>query len=75
MKEASHPPIFCDQCATLALAMLDGAPLCAKCLMAEVECKDAPLVNRIEPLRFDYIRFVFSPSRDADTLSHSTTTY
>ena len=42
-------PIFCDNCPTLAFAILDGAPLCETCLMKAVE-HDADL--RIEPLQF-----------------------
>ena len=29
-------PIFCDTCSCLALAELDGAPLCTDCLLSAV---------------------------------------
>lgn len=34
------PPIFCDNCSSLALATLDDAPLCAECLMAALAVAD-----------------------------------
>lgn len=32
-----EPPVFCEQCPNLALALLDGSPLCRKCTLAAVE--------------------------------------
>jgi hypothetical protein len=34
MKTESCVPVFCDDCNCLAVAILDGAPLCMKCLTA-----------------------------------------
>lgn len=42
-------PIFCDNCPTLAFAILDGAPLCEACLMKAVK-NNTNL--HIEPLQF-----------------------
>jgi len=49
----SKPPVFCDQCPLLALALLDGAPVCTECLAAALASEgiDA-LAGRVEPLRF-----------------------
>ena len=35
-----EPPIFCDECPGLAMAMLDHSRLCADCLMAAVRGRD-----------------------------------
>lgn len=32
-----EPPVFCEQCANLALALLDESPLCRTCTLAAVE--------------------------------------
>jgi len=32
----NRTPIFCDECSSLALAELDGAFLCARCLLGVV---------------------------------------
>ncbi len=53
MAPISRPPIFCDDCASLALATLDDAPLCAKCLQALLSRSDSATLKRIEPLQFD----------------------
>ena len=46
-------PIFCDNCSALALAELDAAPLCEKCLAKAVDRIDGiHLASRIEPLKF-----------------------
>jgi hypothetical protein len=52
----SHPPIFCDDCASLALAKLDSAPLCASCLYKALK-RNAGLgiIEKIEPLEFENI--------------------
>jgi hypothetical protein len=34
------PPIFCDNCSSLALATVDDAPLCAECMMAALALAD-----------------------------------
>lgn len=48
MVEINRPPIFCDQCPKLALAKLDGAPLCSTCLIRKID--GAPqLIEKIEP--------------------------
>ncbi|MCP4677309.1 MAG: hypothetical protein GY854_17705 [Deltaproteobacteria bacterium] len=48
-----HTPIFCDNCSSLALAELDTAPLCERCLLAAVrESRDLHLIKRIAPLPF-----------------------
>jgi hypothetical protein len=45
------PPVFCDECSSLALAELDGAPLCLACILAALEREAEPaLAGRIEPL-------------------------
>jgi hypothetical protein len=53
MSPISRPPIFCDDCASLAMATLDDAPLCAKCLQAQLNRSDSKLLHRIEPLHFE----------------------
>ena len=45
------PPVFCDQCPLLALALLDGDPICGECLLAAVARGGAAALDgRIEPL-------------------------
>ena len=53
MNEHQDVPIFCDNCPELALALLDGAPLCDRCLK-RVVLNDSSLgsMEKIEPLRF-----------------------
>lgn len=47
-----EPPIFCNHCPLLALALLDGEPVCAECLAAEVAHEGVEaLCVRVEPLR------------------------
>ena len=60
----SYPPIYCDECATLALATLDGAPLCSKCLLEVVHNGDPAIIGRIEPLAFDTTSFTALTGRD-----------
>ena len=50
MTSISKPPIFCDDCASLALATLDDAPLCAKCLQKILDRNQGKLMDRIAPL-------------------------
>ena len=33
----STPPIFCEQCPDLAMAVVDGSTLCLRCMMAELK--------------------------------------
>ena len=49
MDKLKELPIFCDNCPTLAFAILDGAPLCEACLMAAVKHGE---MSKIEPLAF-----------------------
>ena len=53
MAPISKPPIFCDDCASLALATVDDAPLCANCLQARLSRSEIRATARIEPLQFD----------------------
>ena len=47
------PPVFCDNCPLLALAEFEGAVLCTKCLLAEIESRRDPgLIDQVKPLRF-----------------------
>jgi hypothetical protein len=44
-------PIFCDNCANLALAKLDDAPFCLRCLLAVIKKSDNPsLIKKTQPL-------------------------
>jgi hypothetical protein len=53
MKALMELPIFCEQCATLALAILDEAALCEACLMKQVDSHNRVLsAMKIEPLQF-----------------------
>ena len=53
MNKIHELPIFCDNCATLALAVLDGSPLCEHCLMEAVHrSKDREISLKIAPLQF-----------------------
>ncbi|MDD5306425.1 MAG: hypothetical protein PHU25_03810 [Deltaproteobacteria bacterium] len=40
-----EPPIFCDECPKLAMAVLDHARLCADCLLAAVRGRDESWVK------------------------------
>lgn len=45
--------VFCDNCAALAVAELDRAPLCMSCLLEELkrgEPQHQPATHRISPL-------------------------
>ena len=47
------PPLFCDNCSSLCFAELDGAILCAECLLAAVADEgDTGLLRRIVPIEF-----------------------
>lgn len=47
------PPIFCDNCSSLSFAELDGAILCAKCLLSAIAAAaDPTAVRRISPIEF-----------------------
>jgi hypothetical protein len=65
MLTMSYPPIYCDECATLALATLDGAPLCAKCLLEVVQNGDPAVIGHIEPLAFDTTSFTALNTRES----------
>ena len=69
MGPTHHPPIFCDHCASLAFALLDDAPLCAKCLQKVLSKGDSHLMKRIEPLVLSHTNERISkiPSTDSDT--------
>jgi hypothetical protein len=41
VSEPRRPPVFCDLCANLAAAELDGAPLCMTCLLREIGAEGA----------------------------------
>ncbi len=44
--------IFCKQCQVLALANLEGTPLCPSCLMKALKTSQDPyLVSKIKPLQ------------------------
>jgi hypothetical protein len=46
-----EPPIFCDECPKLAMAVLDHSRLCADCLMAAVRGRDEAWVRaHVAPL-------------------------
>lgn len=46
------PPIFCDRCSTLALAELDTALLCERCLLEALDhTTDPRLIEKVRPLR------------------------
>ncbi len=47
-------PKFCDNDPYLAMAILDGTPLCTKCLLEEVEnSPDQNIMNKIRPILYD----------------------
>ncbi len=53
MNKIYEVPIFCDNCATLALAELDDAPLCERCLMEAIQgSDDREIALKVTPLRF-----------------------
>ena len=52
MTPINKPPIFCDECASLALATMEDAPLCAQCLQALLETGGFSIAQKIEPLKF-----------------------
>lgn len=51
--EQRRPPVFCDLCANLAAAELEGAPLCMTCLLREVSGHEmrADNLRQVAPLR------------------------
>lgn len=71
MSRRSQPPIFCDDCASLALAMLDDAPLCAKCLRESLGKAVNPCDTRIEPLELDTTMQIVGISAVDSTLPDS----
>jgi hypothetical protein len=50
MKSHASVPVFCDECNALAVAILDGAPLCMKCLTETLQ-QHQDAVPAIRPLR------------------------
>ncbi|MCP4604535.1 MAG: hypothetical protein GY847_29105 [Proteobacteria bacterium] len=57
MDTINQIPIFCDNCSSLALAELDGAPLCEHCLLEAVQqSKDLQLIRKITPLCFQDLK-------------------
>lgn len=46
------PPLFCDNCSSLCFAEIDGAILCAECLLAVIAEGGAALARRIVPIEF-----------------------
>ena len=42
--------IFCEKCSCLALARLDGVPLCTRCLMSIVAVPYGKDIAKITPL-------------------------
>jgi hypothetical protein len=45
------PPIFCEQCPDLAMAVVDGSPLCLRCTKAELEGRpEAWIARHARPL-------------------------
>lgn len=61
-------PVFCDKCALLALAQLDGAPLCADCLLSQVERLSSDAIERIGPLELEEASY--SPLDDRGERQH-----
>jgi hypothetical protein len=48
-----RPPLFCDNCSSLCFAELDGAFLCAACLLAAIAKEGGTTVaHRIAPIEF-----------------------
>jgi len=49
----TQPPVFCDDCSMLAVAVLDAAPLCIGCLTDHLEgttlSKTFELIAPLEP--------------------------
>ena len=63
------PPIFCDCCSTLALAELDTALLCERCLLQALDRSTDPrLFEKIRPLQLSgpSPRLSTYPPRQAD---------
>jgi hypothetical protein len=45
------PPIFCEQCPDLAMAVVDDSALCLRCMMAELEGRpEAWIAEHTRPL-------------------------
>ena len=57
MNKQYQTPIFCDNCSLLALATLDGAPLCLDCLQAALKGISNPkMFGKINPLKSEHQR-------------------
>ena len=50
---ARTPPIFCDHCACLALAVSDDSILCADCLLVEIS--SGGRVTGVRPLELTFV--------------------
>ncbi|MCP4604092.1 MAG: hypothetical protein GY847_26815 [Proteobacteria bacterium] len=50
----SKPPLSCNKCSFLALAVLDEVPLCLSCLIEAVKMSADPyFIYKIEPLELE----------------------
>jgi hypothetical protein len=68
MDTINEPPIFCDNCPTLALAELDAAPLCDACLLEAVRSSDDDrIADKIAPLQFRHARIISGMSDSFDS--------
>jgi hypothetical protein len=53
----SQVPIFCDNCANLALAELHHSPLCLSCLLSVVKkSKDPSIIRQTQPLGIEGVK-------------------
>lgn len=49
--KTAHSLQFCDNCSSLALAVMDSAPLCLSCMVEELKkSDDKHLIYKIQPL-------------------------
>ncbi len=65
MSTCKKPPVFCDNCSSLALAEADGAPLCAGCLTAFVlAAPSAQMAEQIVPLELKPTPFLHAVDDD-----------
>jgi hypothetical protein len=63
---AVEPPVFCEQCPNLALALLDDSPLCRSCALAAIEGRAAGWIEEhTRPL--DLMPIAASPRSANDT--------
>jgi hypothetical protein len=59
----TRPPLFCDNCSSFSFAELDGAFLCADCLLAAIATETEPGLKRLRivPIEFTPIGPLESP--------------